>query len=83
MASCESANPSPPPSAPTRQPKELNTMCRRVTCPNCNKATFAGCGAHVEQVLAGVAPDQRCTCQGRASPPREGDAKRKGWWPFG
>ena len=25
-------------------------MCRRVTCSKCGKPTFAGCGAHIEQV---------------------------------
>jgi fumarate hydratase subunit beta len=29
--------------------------------------TFAGCGAHVEQVLAGVPKEQRCRC--REAPP--------------
>jgi hypothetical protein len=37
-------------------------MCRRVSCPKCNKPTFAGCGMHVEQVLGGVPKDQRCKC---------------------
>lgn len=37
-------------------------MCRRVTCKSCQKATFAGCGMHVEQVLAGVPKSQRCSC---------------------
>jgi hypothetical protein len=37
-------------------------MCRRVECPNCGQPTFAGCGAHVEQVLRGVAPADRCQC---------------------
>ena len=32
----------------------LGGMCRRVQCPKCKKASWAGCGAHVEQVLAGV-----------------------------
>jgi hypothetical protein len=38
-------------------------MCQRATCRNCGKATYRGCGMHVEQVLAGVAKDQRCTCE--------------------
>lgn len=38
-------------------------MCRRVTCPTCGKASWAGCGAHVEQVLGGVPRDQRCSCR--------------------
>lgn len=56
-------------------------MCRRVACNECGKATFAGCGAHVEQVLAGVPEEKRC--QGHA-PPRgaEPPKERKGWWPF-
>lgn len=56
-------------------------MCARVNCPECKKPTFAGCGAHVEMVLADVPKDQRCKChekprdtkpaQGaKANPPR-------------
>ncbi|WP_329560937.1 hypothetical protein [Kitasatospora sp. NBC_01266] len=37
-------------------------MCRRVTCRNCGKLTYAGCGMHVEQVLAGVPATDRCGC---------------------
>ncbi|PKV92516.1 hypothetical protein ATK30_3325 [Amycolatopsis echigonensis] len=37
-------------------------MCRRVTCSRCGKATYAGCGQHVEQVLAGVPASRRCAC---------------------
>ena len=29
-------------------------MCRPTTCRQCGKTTWAGCGMHVEQVLAGV-----------------------------
>jgi len=42
-------------------------MCRRVTCPQCQKPTFAGCGMHVEQVLGDVPKDQRCQCNASAS----------------
>ena len=52
-------------------------MCVRVKCKRCNKATYAGCGAHVEQVLRGVAASDRCVCdaaQAKAAP-------RK-WWQF-
>jgi len=38
-------------------------MCRRVECKQCGRPTYAGCGAHVEQVLAGVAPENRCRCR--------------------
>lgn len=35
-------------------------MCRAVTCKTCHKTTWAGCGQHVEQVMRGVSPAQRC-----------------------
>jgi hypothetical protein len=38
-------------------------MCRAVTCKKCKKASWAGCGAHVEQVLAGVPKADRCACR--------------------
>lgn len=38
-------------------------MCQRVTCKNCGKATYQGCGMHVEQVLAGVPGSERCRCE--------------------
>lgn len=37
-------------------------MCRRVTCRNCRKPTYAGCGQHIDQVLRSVPPGQRCCC---------------------
>lgn len=51
-------------------------MCRRVTCSICGKPTFAGCGAHVEQVLAGVPKAQRCKCTA------EDKARARPWWKF-
>ena len=38
-------------------------MCIRVKCHACGKPTYAGCGAHVESVLAGVPAAQRCRCR--------------------
>lgn len=35
-------------------------MCEKVTCRKCNKPTWAGCGEHVEQALAGIAIADRC-----------------------
>jgi len=35
-------------------------MCRAVACKVCGKTTWAGCGAHVEQVLGHLPQDQRC-----------------------
>jgi hypothetical protein len=37
-------------------------MCHQVRCPQCQKPTWAGCGAHVEQALRGVPPEKRCQC---------------------
>ncbi|WP_169739894.1 hypothetical protein [Actinospica robiniae] len=37
-------------------------MCQRATCKSCGKATYAGCGQHVEQVLAGIPQSDRCSC---------------------
>jgi hypothetical protein len=39
-------------------------MCRRTTCSSCGKPSWAGCGAHVEQVLGDVPAAQRCNCGG-------------------
>ena len=44
-------------------------MCVRVNCDKCGKASWAGCGAHVDQVLAGVPKDKRCTCPRVAAAP--------------
>ena len=35
-------------------------MCRPATCKTCGKATWAGCGQHVDQVMAGVPRADRC-----------------------
>jgi hypothetical protein len=37
-------------------------MCHRIECSRCGKPTWAGCGQHIEQALAGVPPGKRCTC---------------------
>ena len=39
-------------------------MCRPATCKSCGKTTWAGCGQHVDQVMAGVPRADRC--QGHA-----------------
>lgn len=38
-------------------------MCRRVECSSCGCPTYAGCGAHIEQVLSDVPADKRCKCR--------------------
>lgn len=35
-------------------------MCRPTTCKTCSKTTWAGCGQHVDQVMAGVPRADRC-----------------------
>lgn len=35
-------------------------MCRPVNCKVCGKTTWAGCGQHVNQVMAGVPNADRC-----------------------
>jgi hypothetical protein len=37
-------------------------MCQKVQCSRCGKPTWSGCGQHIEQALAGVPPEKRCTC---------------------
>lgn len=47
-------------------------MCRQVMCNQCKKITWAGCGQHVSQVMAGVPKENRCTCDRDAAPARSG-----------
>ena len=35
-------------------------MCSQTTCRKCGKATWSGCGNHIEEALAGVPKSQRC-----------------------
>lgn len=37
-------------------------MCRAVRCSKCGKTTWAGCGAHVQQVMGAVPEHERCVC---------------------
>jgi hypothetical protein len=37
-------------------------MCRAVACTTCGKTTWAGCGQHVDAVMASVPRADRCTC---------------------
>ncbi len=38
-------------------------MCSPAVCPRCKKVTWSGCGMHVDQVMASVPPEKRCTCR--------------------
>jgi hypothetical protein len=48
----------------------LGGMCRRTTCKSCGKPNWAGCGAHVEQVLGDVPKSERCRCRETKAAPR-------------
>lgn len=37
-------------------------MCYPATCNRCGKTTWAGCGEHVDEVMANVPKPQQCTC---------------------
>jgi hypothetical protein len=50
-------------------------MCMRVTCPQCQKPTWSGCGRHVEQVLSSVAEADRCQCNSERR-----DESMMPWW---
>lgn len=54
---------------------KIPSMCRAVTCKKCGKATWAGCGMHADQVLAGVSKADRC--DGHAAEPRDGGMLQK------
>ncbi|WP_418605555.1 hypothetical protein [Georgenia sp. SUBG003] len=40
-------------------------MCSPTICETCGRTTWTGCGMHAAQVMAGVDPAHRCTCDGR------------------
>ena len=47
-------------------------MCQPATCRACGKATYRGCGRHVDQVLAGVPAARRCACDRARAPKASG-----------
>ncbi|KAH7169624.1 uncharacterized protein B0J16DRAFT_276697, partial [Fusarium flagelliforme] len=40
-------------------------VCMGITCQNCQKQTWSGCGRHILLVMSSVPEDQRCTCNQR------------------
>lgn len=42
-------------------------MCSAVRCDRCGKATWAGCGQHIEEALGGFSEEQRCQCHANLS----------------
>lgn len=45
-------------------------MCRPVTCRQCGKTTWAGCGQHIDSVKRTVPPGQ--WCEGHDTPAPKG-----------
>lgn len=37
-------------------------MCMPARCRSCGKASYSGCGMHVEDVLGHLPAEQRCSC---------------------
>ena len=37
-------------------------MCSAVRCEKCGKATWEGCGQHIEEALEGIPEADRCKC---------------------
>ena len=48
-------------------------MCRPATCKTCGKTTWAGCGQHVDQVMAAVPRADRCI--GHANEPAQAGSR--------
>ena len=55
-------------------------MCREITCTNCKRPSWAGCGAHVEQVLASVPKADRCTCTAADRTTTKASSAKAGWF---
>lgn len=55
-------------------------MCRSVTCRRCGKTTWSGCGMHVDQVMRGVAKNQRCTCDSTGGASSQASGPASGGW---
>lgn len=53
-------------------------MCRRVTCKDCGRPSYAGCGMHIESVLGDVKPADRCRC--RDAKQSAGSTKSRSFW---
>lgn len=37
-------------------------MCHQTKCGKCQKASWAGCGYHVEPIFRTIPPAERCFC---------------------
>ena len=52
--------------------RRRENMCRPVTCKQCGKTTWAGCGQHIASVKAGVPAGQWCDGHKDAAPAQSG-----------
>jgi hypothetical protein len=50
--------------------REELPVCHPVLCRVCGKVTWTGCGDHVEQALAGIPEEHRCTGHLQPEPAR-------------
>lgn len=55
-------------------------MCRAVRCSSCGKTGWAGCGAHVDQVMAGVPASERCRCREEGATRSTGGGQQGSLW---
>lgn len=51
-------------------------MCSAATCRKCGRATWRGCGQHVNQVMAGIPKNERCVCGVAKKPGSTAKGKR-------
>jgi hypothetical protein len=40
--------------------EKVHLMCSKVTCKQCGKPTYSGCGEHIEYALGDVPLSERC-----------------------
>lgn len=59
-------------------------MCAQVTCRDCGKPTWSGCGRHIEAALANVPVNARCKCREQKSEATGNQAapRKKGFFGF-
>lgn len=54
-------------------------MCRPVACKKCGKTTWAGCGEHVDSVMASIPTNDRCRCSDDAKSSVGAQKSSAGW----
>ena len=59
---------------------EEQDMCRPVACKKCGKTTWAGCGQHVDSVMASVPKSEQCRCADEPQAAVGAQQKSGGWF---